>query len=109
MTDTVPPKVESVARALAGASTAGVKDPATVLRIYARAAIEAHETALADAGLVIVPREPTEAMLRASRSVDYEEKSRSNSYRAMIRAALEAENRRQRGRVRIAGGDHFNG
>lgn len=36
----------------------------------ARAAIEAHESALRDAGFVIVPREPTEAMVSAGNGVD---------------------------------------
>ena len=36
----------------------------------ARAAIEAHTQALADAGYVIVPREPTEAMELAGENID---------------------------------------
>ncbi len=74
-----PEKVESVARALYEAQC-GPLDSWLNLCMktgarnrwdrLARAAIKAHEAALADAGLVIVPREPTEAMkLAGARSI----------------------------------------
>ena len=43
------------------------REARSVWRSYAAAAIAAHKAALADEGLVIVPREPTEAMLNAAR------------------------------------------
>lgn len=74
------------------------------IEMLARAAIEAHEAALAAAGLVIVPREPTEAMIAAGTWADIpggrhgESTFRESSideadapviYRAMIGAAPE--------------------
>ncbi len=70
---TTPEMVESVARAIYERLTGGSWDDlhlkglklAFVEGMYrdvARAAIEAHEAALAAAGLVIVPKEPTKRM-----------------------------------------------
>ncbi len=112
------PKVEAVARALydrvvaVNARHDGLPPPpyehdkAGFYLEIARAAINAHETALADAGLVIVPREPTEAMItagytaaitefyRAPREADLDAVRRrlgEVSYRAMVKDTLMAE------------------
>ena len=53
----------------------------------ATAAISAYKAALEDAGLVIVPREPTEAMVRIGIAVWYEEKPIGYIYRAMVAEA----------------------
>lgn len=56
----------------------------------ARAMIEAHGAALAAAGFVIVPREPTEAMLSAvhfSADAEFHGASPDYAWRAMIAAA----------------------
>ena len=68
--------------------------------VKAQAAIEAHEKALEAEGLVIVPREPTEGMLKAAfEAVDHEKVllegwlgwtgSNRKRWRAMADAALE--------------------
>lgn len=74
--------VESVARALCRDATEGKISVEgapyealidTIWRDWetaARAAIAAHTAALAAAGYVIVPREPTEAMLEAKNRID---------------------------------------
>ena len=73
-----------VARALAGVPMRGDYDEVPVDEVFSRpryshlahqyrreawAAIEAYEAALAEAGLVIVPREPTEEMVNAGKHV----------------------------------------
>lgn len=58
-------EIEAVANAILSKVPEGYGMREAEARDYARAAISAHKAALADAGLVIVPREPTEAMLRA--------------------------------------------
>lgn len=101
-----PEIVEHVARAL----EADFADPAwddlaetarEAWRESARAAIAAHIAALAAAGYVIVPREPTEAMIEASnREIDFRDNAdwdgrkshlSSGAWRAMIDAAPKLE------------------
>ena len=76
------------------------KDDNGFYRDMARAAIEAHKAALEDAGLVIVPREPTRAMIQASEDGDNENERQvlageterawysEDDYKAMIAEAL---------------------
>lgn len=76
--------VERVARALAVADG----EPAECERHYraaASAAISAHLSALAEVGWVVVPAEPTEAMLAAGMA--HESCKLVDEYRAMIAAA----------------------
>lgn len=115
MTD-VPEMVKQLAQAICAAS--GYEDPDAQTDVYwrnrageitvkpgdphwhlfvkqARAAIEAHEAALAAAGLVIVPREPTEAMCEAEETKRWVRHCANHEnggwayaiYRAMIAAA----------------------
>ena len=62
-----------------------VADPMWFSDEYAHAAIRAHKEALANAGLIIVPREPSEVMLNAKTTLT---SSDAEVWQAMIDAAL---------------------
>lgn len=81
-------------------------------RDIARAAIAAHESALAAAGLVIVPREPTEAMQLAGHRAHTGSRGAGRGfyfdtakiYRAMNAAALEPQDATTASPIRAAPG-----
>lgn len=86
--------IEAVARAIClvdGAEEDGIQlVPGETYRDYARAAIEAHTAALSAAGMVIVPREPTDEMRLAAQD-EYENVIVTNRHERMqcaIRAAI---------------------
>jgi hypothetical protein len=61
--------IELMARAIEKADDDhfdATENPLVPYEVLARAAIEAHKKALENAGFVIVPREPTEAMMKAA-------------------------------------------
>jgi len=88
---THPDIVEAVARAI-GAIYDGDADPQTTPNNYARAisAAQAALSAIHDAGLVIVPREPTEAMIAAAEGASFHgiDLDAAPVYRAMLTAHL---------------------
>lgn len=91
--------VESVARQMYERDFWGERAPkweamTAIMRqpfmLRATEAIESHTAALAEAGMVIVPREPTEAMVKAGMPYQSEAALRC-AWRAMLDAALRNE------------------
>ena len=82
--------IERVARAIAGPMASAPWEDVPGKRVWemytthASAAIAAHKAALAEAGLVIRPRQPTTAMQIIGNQAIQEEKSAGYVYRAMI-------------------------
>lgn len=82
--------MDTVEKAIEDALVMGnpmVSAPRGSIEAAACAAISAHESALAESGLVIVPREPTPEMTAAGVEGWIEEKNAGYIYRSMLDAA----------------------